>query len=155
MSIELMKQMVDELEYVLDCINQDKIPFDGDDFHEILRLGRQAIAEAEKQEPVACGYDETTGNCTQNPCCYTHPQPKIKQEPVAEKQEPEKYAMDIECTKCGATQSGILTVTHPQLKREPLTEKQIADFFGVKSVDESFVEFVRAIEAAHGIKGEA
>ena len=34
MSIELMKQMVDELEYVLDCINQDKIPFDGDDFHE-------------------------------------------------------------------------------------------------------------------------
>lgn len=46
MSIELMKKMVDELEYVLDCINQDKIPFDGDDFHEILRLGRKAITEA-------------------------------------------------------------------------------------------------------------
>ena len=25
------------------------------------------------QEPVACGYDETTGNCTNNPCCYTTP----------------------------------------------------------------------------------
>jgi hypothetical protein len=24
-------------------------------------------------EPVACGYDETTGNCTNNPCCYTTP----------------------------------------------------------------------------------
>jgi len=29
-------------------------------------------------------------------------------------QEPDKYAMDIECTKCGAKQSGVLTVnTHP------------------------------------------
>jgi hypothetical protein len=25
------------------------------------------------QEPVACGYDETTGNCTNSPCCYTTP----------------------------------------------------------------------------------
>jgi len=25
-------------------------------------------------EPVACGYDETTGNCTMNPCCYNRPQ---------------------------------------------------------------------------------
>jgi hypothetical protein len=30
--------------------------------------------------------------------------------------EPDKYAMDIECTKCGAKQSGVLTVhtTPPQ-----------------------------------------
>ena len=39
----------------------------------------------------------------------------------------------------------------PQPKREPLTDEQIAEFFGVKAVDESFVDFVRAIEAAHGI----
>ena len=48
MSIEAMKLMVHELEYVLDCINKDKIPFDGDDFHEALRLGRQAIEQAER-----------------------------------------------------------------------------------------------------------
>ena len=37
----------------------------------------------------------------------------------AEKQEPEKYALDIECERCGAKQSGVLTVhTHPQPKRE-------------------------------------
>ena len=42
--------------------------------------------------------------------------------------------------------------THPKPKREPLTGEEIAEFFGVKAVDESFVEFVRAIEAAHGIK---
>jgi hypothetical protein len=50
--IEVLKQMVAELEYVLDCINQEQIPFDGDDFHEALRLGRQAIAGLESQEPV-------------------------------------------------------------------------------------------------------
>jgi len=50
MSIEAIKQMVHELEYVLDCINNNIIPFDGDDFHEALRLGRQALAQSD-QEP--------------------------------------------------------------------------------------------------------
>jgi hypothetical protein len=32
-------------------------------------------------EPETCGYDETTGNCTQNPCCYpASPQRKEWQE---------------------------------------------------------------------------
>ena len=62
MSIEAMKLMVHELEYVLDCINKDKIPFDGDDFHEALRLGRQAIEQAEKQEPVAWIKRSAKGN---------------------------------------------------------------------------------------------
>lgn len=47
--IDAMRAALKELEDVLDCINQDKIPFDGDDFHETLRNLRQAIAEAEKQ----------------------------------------------------------------------------------------------------------
>jgi hypothetical protein len=63
MSIEAMKQALEELEYVLDCINQEKIPFDGDDFHETLRNLRQAIEQAEKQEPdlppVFIGVDVT------------------------------------------------------------------------------------------------
>ena len=63
MSIEAMKLMVHELEYVLDCINKDKIPFDGDDFHEALRLGRQAIEQAEKQEPVAYPDGYVVGPC--------------------------------------------------------------------------------------------
>jgi hypothetical protein len=88
MSIEAMKLMVHELEYVLDCINKDKIPFDGDDFHEALRLGRQAIEQAEKQEPVAwmCsdesllhkGYSRFSRNCegAWNIPVYTTPQPQ-------------------------------------------------------------------------------
>ena len=36
-----------------------------------------------------------------------------------ESQEPDKHTMDIECTKCGAKQSGVLTVnTHPPQRTE-------------------------------------
>jgi hypothetical protein len=39
---------------------------------------QERVDETAKQrhEPVACGYDETTGNCTNNPCCYTSPPPR-------------------------------------------------------------------------------
>ena len=33
---------------------------------------RAALAEPAVEQ---CGYDETTGNCTKNPCCYTSPPP--------------------------------------------------------------------------------
>ena len=79
--IEAMKQMLHEMEYVLDCINNNVVPFDGDDFHEALRLGRQAISEAEKQEPVAwmnnerntITWDKLYPDMTS---LYTHQQPK-------------------------------------------------------------------------------
>ena len=34
---------------------------------------RAAIEAQENAQPVACGYDETTGICTNNPCCYPAP----------------------------------------------------------------------------------
>ena len=40
-------------------------------------------------------------------------------------------------------------------KREPLTREQIQEVLGVKYLAEPFIEFVRAIEAALGIKGNA
>ena len=63
--IDAMRAALKELEDVLECINQDKIPFDGDDFHETLRNLRQAIAEAEKQELVP----EQWMGITDNPYC--------------------------------------------------------------------------------------
>jgi hypothetical protein len=39
---------------------------------ELIASIQEILAQSE-QEPVACGYDETTGNCTNNPCCYTTP----------------------------------------------------------------------------------
>ena len=43
-----------------------------------------------------------------------------------------------------------LYTTPPQ--RKPLTDEEITQVFGVGYVAKEFVEFVRAIEAAHGIK---
>lgn len=40
---------------------------------------RQALAQPE-QEHIECGYDETVGMCTNNPCCE---QAQPEQEPVA------------------------------------------------------------------------
>ena len=49
---QALQALIAEMEYVLSCINEDKIPFDGDDFHEALRLGKEALAQP-SQEPVA------------------------------------------------------------------------------------------------------
>lgn len=51
---EALKALIHEMEYVLSCINEDKIPFDGDDFHEALRLGKEALAKQEQGEPERC-----------------------------------------------------------------------------------------------------
>jgi hypothetical protein len=53
MSKEAMKLALNELRYVLDCINEDKIPFDGDDFHETIKALEEALAKQEQGEPVA------------------------------------------------------------------------------------------------------
>jgi hypothetical protein len=74
--IDAMRAALKELEDVLECINQDKIPFDGDDFHETLRNLRQAIAEAEKQEKL-CKYCGGIGRVACDGRCMP------KQEPVA------------------------------------------------------------------------
>jgi hypothetical protein len=96
--IEVLKQMVAELEYVLDCINQEQMPFDGDDFHEALRLGCQAIAELESQKPFAyvnvemrrlefatdyVKWDTPTTIKLDKIPLYTHPPQRTEQEPVA------------------------------------------------------------------------
>ena len=74
----------------------------------------------------------------------------------AEKQEPDKYVMDIECTKCGAQQSGILTVNTTPQQRKPLTIPELAKILAsiptVPFDGEWQLVLMRAIEAAHGIK---
>jgi len=52
---EALKLLLNEMEYVLRCIDEDIVPFDDDDFHEALRLGKEALAQPE-QEPVAWMY---------------------------------------------------------------------------------------------------
>jgi hypothetical protein len=58
---QALQALIDEMEYVLSCINEDKIPFDGDDFHAALRLGKEALANQEEPlPPVEIGVDVTS-----------------------------------------------------------------------------------------------
>ena len=126
MSITVMKQMVAEMEYVLSCINENKVPFDGDDFHEALRLGRQAIAsaqehvEAEKQEPVAW-IDIDEKGAASGLRYWSEPENRHE---VA------------------------LYTSPPQ--RQPLTDEEIRSIWSDGDCFEE-IAFARAIEAAHDI----
>jgi hypothetical protein len=82
------------------------------------------------------------------------------------KDEPDQYAMDIECTKCGAKQSGVLTVHTTPPQRKPLTDEEMQRIIHEHTKlnpnqrdDKQLIGYIinatRAIEAAHGIKGEA
>ena len=48
MSIEVMKMAVGQFEYILERINRNIIPHDGDEFHETLTALRQAIKDEEE-----------------------------------------------------------------------------------------------------------
>jgi hypothetical protein len=96
------------------------------------------------QEPVACGYDETTGNCTNNPCCYTTP-PAAQPEPV---QEPVKI-VEYNCT-CGKTMKfeSVNGVVAAQRQWVGLTDEEIDDLAEFHGLDfMSYASFTRAIEA--------
>ena len=85
MTKEALKLLVHEMEYVLSCINEDKIPFDGDDFHEALRLGKEALAqpEQEKERCVGCEACIDTA-CGRDECPKGWPKAaQPEQEPVA------------------------------------------------------------------------
>ncbi len=70
-------------------------------------------------------------------------------EPVAD-----KYLMEIECTKCGAKQDGILTVNAPpQRKWQGLTDEEIMSLLpGAVRLPPGWSETVRAIEAKLKLK---
>ena len=62
-------------------------------------------------------------------------------EPVAD-----KYLMEVECTKCGAKQDGVLTVTAPpQREWQGLTDEEIQQ--AAQGGDTNFWEFCDIIEA--------
>jgi hypothetical protein len=158
--IEAMKLMVVELEYVLDCINNEEMPFDGDDFHEALRLGRQAIAEAEKQVSYS-------GNGTAGRENMTAPTGFFFQMPKAEKQDlvgemqlsaiVEGLVVPVVSVELPV---GTKLYTHPQPKREPLTGEEIRRLWEEAAKPERstmtmITSFVASVEAVHGIKGEA
>jgi len=69
------------------------------------------------------------------------PIPQPEPEPVAD-----KYLMEVECTKCGAKQDGVLTVTAPSQRKEwqGLTEEEAEQIVDAHWNDPSM--FIEAIE---------
>jgi hypothetical protein len=64
-------------------------------------------------------------------------------EPVAD-----KYLMEVECTKCGAKQDGILTVTAPpQREFIGLTDEELNEIYNQDGLIYKPLKFYRAIEA--------
>jgi hypothetical protein len=117
MNIEAMKQALEALERAASHL-------------------RTAIAEAEKQEPVAW------------PC-------HMIEADFSER----TVTLGMECGdyKVGAGQHWLHT-TPPAAQRQPLTEAEIADVWDKQLFDITdmslAIDFVRDIEAAHGITGE-
>jgi len=81
------------------------------------------------------------------PVCDAHNEMKMRlaqpePEPVAD-----KYLMEVECTKCGAKQDGVLTVTAPpQREWRRLTDEEIHNTGGYRE-DRELYWFARTIEA--------
>jgi hypothetical protein len=110
---------------------------------------RQAIADAEKQEPVRL-------QCTTCGTVYAEgvpPQEAEKQEPVAWMRE------DEDCTDCivwEQTEEHTIPLYTSPPQRQPLTEEQRDEI--ARQADENDwhdYDLIDAVEAAHNIKGGA
>lgn len=66
------------------------------------------------------------------------------------------YPMKLTCTKCGAVDEGTLHIEDSKpLTDEFLRKLHHIDEFGLFCDYDDFEQIARAIEAAHGIKGDA
>ena len=161
MSIEAMKQALEKATEVMEaaCIRVDELKAENESL-------RQSIAGLEKQEHGSPEdmYVEMHKHLN---CPHCGGSGHI--DDVAEKQEPHGYLKLINSKFYHEVEGApnidnnpefLALYTHPQPKREPLTDEQILRL--LSRIDECAVrlprglrEFARAIEAVHGIKGEA
>ena len=143
-NIEAMKQWLEALEGLKSLYGGN-----GYKLHEINTIHRnhdaaitslrQAIAEAERQEPLTGGDYRKHIICL-CPDCVKTPQ---RQPQIWEHEGYEALCQELELWKA-------------QAQRQPLTEKEIrTQFCGEKENFWDFNAGVRYAEAAHGIKGEA
>jgi len=133
MSIEAMKQALEALEKLFGIPEQFTGKGAGDvavwtlggsyRAQQAIPVLRQAIAEEEKQEPVACHTCKGLGRIYMGCGSWIH------------------------CDTCNTTGKA---TTPP--KREPLTDEQMEQIH--QQYGGNIKKIMRAIEAAHGIKGE-
>ena len=171
MSIEKMKQWLEALKKSHPYSNTDK---DLNKHSEAITSLHQAIAEAEKQEPVAwmdkTGITHKHKHFEDMQPLYTHPyvptkrQPKVEQEPVAmlNRCADEKLQIIYDYDRYRMWELRIgepqKVYIHPQPKREPLTDAEFAYVWHettgrIMGTDKALLlQAKRITEAAHGIK---
>lgn len=143
---QALEALMHEMKYVLCCINLDIVPFDGDDFHEALRLGKEALAKQEQGEPVVGTktWFEDGKVVTQNlyySDVYTTPQPVTeshKRKPLITEAMLDEFLEDYEMI--GESEDG----------REACYAPNENDKALIKDAMFGLLQF--ADEAAHGIK---
>ena len=117
---------------------------------------RQAIEQAEKQEPVALEWDEVY-DAAAAAYCRSEASRKALRLCFQSRDQATQISIGWTAKELMAFAKTVAYLyTHPQPKREPLTVQQIIDL--ADKFDwhkDCAVKFARAIEAAHGIKGEA
>ena len=112
----------------------------------------QALKALEKADRIS-GYRNNWAEV--NSLIAALEQPQVEQETVGEAGSmPGTDGFTMARFRASDVPVGTKLYTHPQPKREPLTEMEINTIWR-NSTHRTTVEVVRAIEAAHGIGGEA
>ena len=133
--IEAMKQMVEAVESDLKLFN---IPLTAR-MVEALSAGRQAIAEAEKQEPVAYAVKTVHGKKWHSIHASKGASDKWLEYRVKEQAHGEQYEQHA-------------LYTTPPASQKPLTDEKIEEIEKSFKYGWHHIDFARAIEAAHNIK---
>ncbi len=152
---ELMQMALDALINAKGYIFHNVLDDKANQYDTAVEALRARLAQPEP-EPVAWFIEGTFMDGTPSfiQVCETDPEfytplyraPQPEPEPVAD-----KYLMEVECTKCGAKQDGILTVNAPpQREWQGLTDDEILEEYRQSYGDDgdlTDVYFARAIEA--------
>ena len=141
MSKEAMKLALEALEEIADEVFS---AYDNKLGAAILAL-REALAER-----CVCGEPDTPGtHRTDGPCLAEQP---AQQEPFGYF----RYDLRLDAwVQNREGKPGTAFYTSPPAQRKPLTDEEIYDMYNEPRSDAEMLEFARAIEAAHGIKGDA
>ncbi len=149
MSIEAMKQALEALNTVEWHGGGSCWIVDGEAVDEAVEALRQAIAEAEKQEPVAFKKDAVFAASIEFIGTLTGMKPPPIEVAPPEVFQPFKDFTEKVCA--------IFADTHPQPKREPLTDEEfisMIDSDGIRIDPVLAFEIKEIVETAHGIKEE-
>ena len=135
MSIEAIKQALEELQYVLDSSVNEDLPLHANNFHRTIKILKQAIEQAEKND-FNPDWDQMAVLLEENKRLHN---------------ELERMKLAMETKLCVRGYEIQIADLEEALKAKRewvgLTEEEILQPLNIKTGDEHFFQFARAIEA--------